>query len=214
MGPRLRELISIASAGLGVDGWTSPLLGAGGLRDRLVDFLGTVNGFYAFEGALHVLPAGAALRPGQRTLEEWNDPEPWRGAYGSLADGHLFFAEDAFGGQFSIRDEAVCTFDPETGDAEILATDLEGWADKILSDYAVLTGSPLGHDWQVRHGPLPIGQRLAPKLPFVLGGEFVVDNLFAVDAVEGMRMRGDLASQLRDRPDGATVRYHVIDGDA
>ena len=75
----------------------------------------------------------------------------------------------------------------------------------ILSDYSYRTGHPLAHDWQIRHGPLPAGQRLAPKVPFVVGGKFLVENLYATSDVEGMRFRGSVARQIREVPDGAQV---------
>lgn len=166
------------------------------------------NGFYAFEGALHVFPAGIVV--GEHSLEEWNSPSAWRSHYGDLAEDLLFFAEDVLGGQFAIGTAGVLTFDPETGDTQILARDVEGWAEQVLSDYEFLTAYPLAHGWQEHNGRVPVGRRLAPRTPFVLGGEFAASNLFAVDAVEGMRLRGDLASQLRDLPDGATVTYRVV----
>lgn len=63
----------------------------------------------------------------------------------------------------------------------------------------------------MRHGVLVEGQRLVPKLPFVAGGEFEVDNLYAADAVEGMRARGNLAVQIRDLPDGAQISYRIVE---
>jgi hypothetical protein len=105
------------------------------------------NGFFAFESALYVLPAAPAPE-GARTVQLRNDPDLWRAAYGSMTDGLFFFAEDAFGGQFALRDGGVVTFDPETGNIGEMASNLEGWADQLLRDYEMLTGFPLAHAWQ------------------------------------------------------------------
>jgi hypothetical protein len=43
-------------------------------------------------------------------------------------------------------------------------------------------------------------------VPFVLGGEFVLDNMYMADAVEGMRFRADIARQIKDLPDGAEIK--------
>ena len=86
----------------------------------------------------------------------------------------------------------------------MLAEDVQGWAAVILDDHDVLTGYSLAHEWQDRHGALPEGRRLLPKVPFVLGGDFAIGNLYCAGAVEGMRARASLATQLRDVPDGAT----------
>jgi hypothetical protein len=104
------------------------------------------SGFYAFESALHVLPAqscGAEIG-----LVDWNSEKLWIGQYQGLAEGSLFFAEDLFGVQFCIRPDGIYQFDPETAQANKLATSLEGWADAILRNYSQLTGYPFAHLWQ------------------------------------------------------------------
>ncbi|HEV8583056.1 MAG TPA: SMI1/KNR4 family protein [Thermoanaerobaculia bacterium] len=179
--------------------------GAAALRALLV----RKNGFYGFESALHVLPAGRG--EGVMDLATWNAPGLWRDAYGPLADGYLFFAEDVFGVQFAFRGAEVVTFDPETGEAEALARDLAAWAQAILEDYNYLTGHELAHEWQRRHGPLKAGERLLPKIPFVMGGPFALDNLYALDAVKGMRFRGDMAKKIHDLPDGSQVKLGTTD---
>ncbi|HLN16782.1 MAG TPA: hypothetical protein VK277_08540 [Acidimicrobiales bacterium] len=145
------------------------------------------------------------------SVQLWNDQDLWRSSYDGMADGLLFFAEDIFGGQFAFCSEGVVSFDPETGDVERIATDLESWADRVLADYQLLTGFPVAHSWQELHGQLPPGMRLVPKRPFVLGGEFGPANLYALDAAEGMRFRGELATQIRDLPEGASVSFKIVE---
>jgi hypothetical protein len=167
------------------------------------------NGFYAFEGALHVYSDGGA--PGEPGLVEWNADDLWKCEYQGMAKGLLCFAEDVFGMQFCLKDGGVSRFDPETGHVEAVASDPEHWAEMILGDHELWTGFRLAHDWQVKHGPLPIGSRLVPITPFVLGGEFTSKNLHALEAVKGMRYRASIAVQIRDLPDGASVNLRVID---
>jgi hypothetical protein len=209
LGPALDQLLKVASGPLSPISYGFHLPG-GNRFVELSDLLSVADGFYAFESALHVRPSGGAP-PRDFDLTDWNRPELWRSAYGSMADGHFFFAEDAFGGQFTIRDNHIHTFDPETGDSDELAPTLEDWAAAILANYEVLTGSPLAHEWQVRNGPLAIGKRLVPKTPFVLGGDFEVENLFALDAMESMRYRGEIAVQLAEVPDGSSVKLRVFE---
>jgi hypothetical protein len=205
----LERMLSLGGATLGDPATTTSLAAEGVGRVPGADALwGGRNGFYAMSSALLVRPVGGDVA-GVRSVATWNQPTLWRCAYGDLAADGWCFAEDAFGGQFSLHDDGVFAFDPETGARDRLADDLVGWAEALLDDAAVLTGYPLAHEWQVRHGPLPVGQRLVPTVPFVLGGSFDVDNLRALDEVQGMRLRGELAVQLRDLPDGATVRYGV-----
>jgi hypothetical protein len=182
---------------------------ADSLTDDLLRMRRQRNGFYALESALHVFPTHSS--PKETGLDDWNENALWRNAYKELADGCLFFAEDVFGGQFCIRNNLIYTFDPETGALDYLADDMEGWAKAIISDYEVLTGYPLARQWQHQNGQLPAKKRLLPKMPFVAGGEFKLDNLYLSDAVEGMRLRADLANQIKDLPDGAQIKFNITD---
>jgi len=90
-----------------------------------------------------------------------------------------------------------------------LAADIESWAQMVLNDYEVLTGYPLAHQWQKRNGPIAAGMRLLPKIPFVMGGEFSLDNLYVVNAIEGMRLRADIADKIKSLPNGTQVKYSL-----
>jgi hypothetical protein len=162
------------------------------------------NGFYAFEGALHVLPSASS--PQSIGLVEWNHPSLWRGAFPDMPSTSICFAQDIFGVQFCIDEYGVATFDPETGGIERICENIEQWAGLILSDCALWTGHPLAHEWQQQHGKLPNGMRLVPIIPFVLGGPFEVSNLHVLEAATSQRMRGEIAAQLKGLPDGTRVR--------
>lgn len=182
---------------------------AGRLGPQLLQLLWARNGFYAFESALHVFPLSDQTE--ELSLEMWNSSTLWRSAYGKLANGALFFAEDVFGAQFCMVDGSVFRFDPETGDKALLAATLDEWAGHLLSNHEEQTGWPLAHEWQQRFGPLQPRSRLVPKLPFVLGGEFTVANLHALDCVEAMRFYAKIAMQIRNVPDGGTIELRVVD---
>lgn len=175
------------------------------MQEQLLQLLRQRNGFYCFESALHVFPSGG----GSSSLEDWNSRSLWRHAYSELAEGYEFFAEDVFGNQFCLADEKVQLFDAETGAISVIASSLEHWACELLVDYDYLTGFPLAHQWQEANGPLIPGHRLLPKTPFVLGGKFELENLYSLDAVSGMCLRGELANQLRDLPEGTEVDFKV-----
>jgi hypothetical protein len=208
----LAQLLEISSRPL-IDGPIAdglPLLEPfGALGEELYELLSRRNGFYAFESALHVFPGG--LADGVLDLAAWNAEPTWRSEFGELAKRHLFFAEDVFGFQFCMAHDQICSFDSETGQIAPMARSLEEWSAKVLADFRVLTGQPLAHEWQLAHGPLAWGQRLAPRTPFVLGGDFVLENLYAANQIELMRFRGYLALQIKDLPDGAKVKLTVTD---
>jgi hypothetical protein len=204
----MEKLIGVASHALSTAHPVLPaglLELAGALAGELIELLERKNGFYAFESALHVMPAQSYAQ--ETGLADWNSEQLWIHEYQGLAKGLLFFAEDIFGGQFCIGNDGVYQFDPETGQIDRLANDLEGWADAILHDYAFLTGHPLAHEWQRVNGKIASGVRLVPKQPFVAGGEFSIENLYPLDAVSAMRLRASIAVQIQDLPDGAKIRF-------
>ncbi|MEM7227090.1 MAG: SMI1/KNR4 family protein [Pseudomonadota bacterium] len=212
MGARLDKLLQIASAQIGLEPMQSDfvLLPQTELGAQLAEILVLRNGFYAFESALHFFHLGASDHQ-VPDLIAWNGEDLWRGEYEDLAIGHYFFAEDIFGGQFSILGERICAFDPETGASEQMACSFEGWADRLLADWATLTGHGFAYDWQKQNGVLPAGCRLLPKVPFVLGGAYDLENLYVHDAVKGMQARGEIACQIRGLPDGTQIELKVTD---
>lgn len=180
---------------------------AGTLANPLLSLLRQRNGFYALESALHVFPSHS--KPQIIGLDKWNDQALWRSEFEGMADVCLFFAEDVFGGQFCIKDCKVHTFDPETGRLDYLADDIDAWASAIIDDYENLTGYRLAHAWQELHGELIANMRLLPKIPFVIGGEFALSNLYLSDAVVGMKLRADMAKQIKYLPDGAQIKLKI-----
>jgi hypothetical protein len=90
-----------------------------------------------------------------------------------------------------------------------VAATISEWAKAVVADPDVQVGRGLAVSWQRVHGPLAEGQRLVPVKPFVLGGDFALENLRSMTAVESMQYRADLASQLRGVPDGTVVELRV-----
>jgi hypothetical protein len=164
------------------------------------------NGFYAFESALHVFPLTSSVG---MSLEEWNADSLWRSGYQDMAEGLLFFAEDIFQNQFCLSAVGVLHFFAETGATAVMSHSIDGWAENVLADYESNTSWPLASKWQAENGPLPAGRRLMPKIPFFLGGEYSIENLWAGDPVKGMRFKADLALQTRKLPDGSAVKLII-----
>lgn len=181
----------------------------GHLGRELLAMLRLKNGFYSFESALQVFPAAGFTK--EETLNHWNSHALWKFEYEGLADGKLCFAQDTFGNQFCIFKDTIWLFDAETGDLEFRSNSLEGWAERVLSDYRLETGFPLLHDWQKAHGKIAKGTRLMPKIPFVLGGEYKLENLYSLNAISAMKSRGNLAKQIKCLPDGTKVKFTIID---
>lgn len=205
----IAKLLSIASDSLGPSGPLSETFASFGRHGQdLQALLNSKNGFFAFESALLVRPSDSSSGPA--SIETWNGAELWLDTYGGFEiPPLLFFGEDALGVQFALYAEGVACFDPETAELEHFSDSLEDWAKEILADPSMHTAHSLAHQWQASNGALPATQRLAPKTPFVLGGDYEIGNLVAYDEVRGMRVRGGLAEQLRDLPDGAEVTFKL-----
>jgi hypothetical protein len=207
-----QKLLSISSSKIcgtipQIDESTKNMLGS--LSNDFHNLLAIKNGFYAFESALHFFPA-TKIDQSIIDVNYWNLENLWRNEYSNSIKDHLFFAEDIFGGQFCVFNEKIHTFDPETEETEEIATNFDDWSKCVLDEYNYLTGFELAHEWQLKNGSIPVGKRLLPKVPFVLGGKFTVDNLYLLDSVTGMKVRGDLAQQIKNSPDGTKVTFKIV----
>lgn len=201
------QLLKVASNTIGPE---AEFRGQTGLLRALLDLLERRNGFYAFEGALLVRP-GSAMQSGVHDVRAWNEKELWKCSYEFDLPEVLFFSENIFGDQFGILNETIVSFEAETGEVSEFAQDLDAWAGRLLSESDYWTGHPLAHQWQKINGPLPIGCRLMTKQPFVLGGDFAVENLVAYEEAKGMKVRGFLATQIQDVPDGGKIEFELTD---
>jgi hypothetical protein len=177
------------------------------LEQELCSLLADKNGFFSFESALVVRPLDYEHQP--LGVLQWNHSTLWRAEYKTDLGESVFFAEDVFGIQFCIQGDSIQSFDPETGRFTKLADTLEDWARWILENHTLRTGWPLAHQWQAQHGSLQPGIRLLPKVPFVCGGQFSVENLYELNDVEGMRFRASLANQLIGVPEGTQIVFKI-----
>jgi len=156
------------------------------------------NGFVAFESALWVLPSDE--------LGKWNSGSSWRSLY-NLPTEATCFASDLFGNQFVSLDDRVLTLEAETGEVDAFADSFEEWAARILDDLELHTGHRIAYAWQGARGVLRQDERVAPRVPFVLGGNYEVGNLSAMTASALMWRYGRFARSLKNLPDGARVSF-------
>ena len=171
------------------------------LPSMLTSIYECCNGLIACEGALLIRPLNPVVEI--YDLEEWNRKPLWKDKYSFIDLAPVcFFAENAFGEQWGVIDDKIVFFDPETGELSLFAENIDDWAKIILDDYEYHTAWPLMHDWQVDNGAIGYGYRLIPIKPFVMEGEFAVDNLHSVKDVDGMLYRGDIAVQLYNSEHG------------
>jgi len=201
----LDDLLTRAQGVLGQNAQVD--FGVGGPYGELAQLLSRRNGFTLFGSAVQVYRAGTAGAGPE--LGEWNTGELWKNTYAGLADEVFCFGQDVLGTQFGLLDNQVVVFDPETADVEVIGNSLHDWAAWLLSDPQVNATVGLTVDWERTHGRLTPDQRLLPLRFLVLGGELELENLVVKDAAEAMRIRGPIAQQLHDLPDGAEIHLDV-----
>lgn len=175
---------------------------------ELSSLLTRVNSFFAFDAGVQVFHAGdEGLGP---DLMAWNGAELWKQTYGGLAEDYFCFAQDVLGTQFAVVGGAtVVAVDPETARATTIGDSLDAWSAWLFEDPAVHATANLAYAWQEENGPLEADQRLLPLRFFVTGGGYDFDNLVVQEAAQAMRIRGPIAQQVHDLPDGAHIRLHV-----
>lgn len=177
---------------------TGPLAELGAMISR-------INGFFLFDAGVQVFRVGdQGLGP---DLLEWNGDEAWKATYDGLADDLFCFGQDIFGTQFAIiGGEEVVAFNPETAEVTTLGASLDDWAAWLLADEDVNGAASFAYAYQRERGALDPAERLVPLTFFVTGGGYDFDNFVVREAALAMRIRGPIAQQVHDLPEGATFR--------
>jgi hypothetical protein len=177
--------------------------------DCLAPLYQAFNGGYFFDRALEVFPIGTSH---YTEIRQWNDAAGWRKDFDQDLNGIVFFAHDLFCFQYGVLAGAVVRLNYETGEVESLAPDLQAFLELFLGDCDYYSGFSLLEDWEEENGPLPMGQRLFAKKPFVLGGDWEVCNLWASAPLPVLSFRAFIAKHIKGKPDGTKVSINLPDG--
>lgn len=163
------------------------------------------NGFYAFNGLLHVL--GACTSPPNHSLLTWNDPTGWRSAWGVTLEGLVFFAQNAFGDQFGYRAGKIVRLKALEGVVMASHASLDEFLQAALLDPET-TLSQRAFDACVRaHGALPHGGHFAPE-----GGAYNPDvgieaaRMGVVPTRDSMEMKAAAAANVVRRRSSMSMR--------
>lgn len=165
------------------------------------------NGFWAGYSALHVLPFDLRVEPSLHLNEALAKPVS---RYQSL-NKPIVFAFDACGMPFIFDTDRFAHLNYETGELVSMGTTLDEWAQKLVQDFSKFTAWPLVEAWQNKNGALPVGKRLFPTRPFIMGGQYDASNLNAVEILDGFGAASEIYLQTKDLPDGSKVRIVVAD---
>jgi len=152
------------------------------------------NGFFAFVGALHIFSYDEYKKIADILKKN------------ALYDKECFyFGEDIFGNLFCEKNGKYYLLDIETGSYEFISDDLEAWAKTILDNYNYYTGYQLAYEWQKKNRKLKDNERLIPKIFFVLGGDFKIDNLYPMDRLDALNLRLDFYNKLKNLSDNDKI---------
>ncbi|TDQ05299.1 SMI1/KNR4 family protein [Labedaea rhizosphaerae] len=176
---------------------------------ELARLLSAMNGFFAYNAGVHVFRAGDE-GAGYDVLN-WNSTQLWKSHYQGLADDFFCFGQDILGTQFAVHQDQVVAFDPEDATYKVIGPTLGDWAAWLAKDQDVNATNGLAHAWQKTNGALAPHERLLPRQLIILGGEVAFDNLIVSDAAKAMRVRGPIAKQIHDVPDGTRIRIEVTE---
>ena len=131
--------------------------------------------------------------------------------YGEMIAGLESFGQDLFGNQFcfDISLHKIVFFNTETGKREVIASDFENWLAVLFKHFNYYIGPALLKDWQISN-QLGFNQRLCPKIPFVGGGEFSINNLLAGTFPDYIKAYLNIAKQVYHLPEGTRVKIEIL----
>lgn len=115
------------------------------------------------------------------------------------------FASDAFGDLFVVHGSGVARIATESGEVDETWPDLQSWARDTQNNPDEIVGENFLKEWEKVNGPLPEGHRLTPKMPFIFGGSYELDNIVSLPFPDILRFRADIVRQTHDLPDGARI---------
>lgn len=131
--------------------------------------------------------------------------------YGAMIEGFQCFGCDIFANQFAFKDGLVFTINIETGDTKYVADSFKSFWELVYTDYDLITGRSIMNAWEDKYSTIEMGNRLTPKIPFVIGGEYSPENIYQSEIKSILGFNASLAKQIRDLPDGTPVQLEVVD---
>ena len=171
-------------------------------------FLKNFNGGFFFNNALQFY----AINSAEKIFCLKNINELITNLYKKLGDELFYFGQDIFGNQYAFNNNnEVVLFNIESAEKEHIAYSFKEFIDTLLEDTDYYTGESLILEWKSLHSDLKLNERLCPKKPFVLGGDFDISNLYNLNISKNLEYNSSIAIQIHELPDGTPIRYKIID---
>jgi hypothetical protein len=193
--------------------WSGPPIDDREMLPRLPPELGAAleerNGCLAWRGAFHV--RGACRQPewhGLRSALE--GPDAFCRLYPEVREDDVPWAEDGFGDQLLVRSGRVLRLFAETGELEPRAESVEQFLDQLLADPTSALGFEPVDVLGPAGGMLEPGRLLSVYPPFCTAEAATGVSIRPIETLERRRWLARFAAQLRNLPDGASVRIDPI----
>jgi hypothetical protein len=179
-----------------------------GILNEIANILGQSNGFALWGGAFIFLPSGSA--DDVPTIEEFNG-HAWKGIYQDDVRRTVFFAMDVFGFPFGVLDNNIVWMNPETGELHRITKSVRRFLEMVNTEPEHMIGFQAHVDWFDRGQTYEIGQRLAPKVPFVLGGGKSIADFYATDIIERADFNAFIYAKTKNMPDRTRIKFEDAD---
>lgn len=181
------------------------------IQDKyFLDFLEIVNGGYFYNNSFHIYGISEKLDfHDLRFMDNF-----FHESYQEIVKGMKFFAEDVFGNPFAFLNNKVYLFTIETAEIECLAENFKDFIKLLYEDLDYLTGITLAAELsQNDNKSLTKGKRLSAKQPFIIGGEYKLNNLYLKDFKKNITYNSSIAKQVYNVPDGTKIKIVTKDND-
>lgn len=150
------------------------------------------NGFIAFENTFRIYNIDTIEIVNKFVLPE-------------LKGEMLFFGDNSLGDGFCLKNGWFYKYDFETGELEFMGEDLNEFSKSLLLNYNYYTGYTLAKEWMNINGGLSFDKILMPRIPFILGGEYSVQNLVLYSRNDGFKKKMNLCKKISCFNDGEEV---------
>jgi hypothetical protein len=191
--------------------WVGPRIDDAPVLDELPGdlsaLLSQVNGFVLRGGALHV--RGAVSTPAWHSVRRyWTGEHALARMYGHILPSDVPFAQDCVGDQFFLREGRVWKLSAESDEAKGIELTLFAFLEACAADpMTLLSPRPLiafREDGMELHP----GQLLHVYPPYVMSTDSD-RSVRAIPAEEVILVHARLAAEIRDLPDGTSIRIVV-----
>lgn len=136
--------------------------------------------------------------------------ETFKREYKGLFNRLVAFAQDVFGNQFAFNtlENCIVLFNIETAEQRIIADSFEDWLVMIEEDLDYLAGLSYARKWKKYHN-LGLDQRILPEVPFVIGGEYSLENFDISTFPYYISYNAQLAKQIFNLKDGENIELVI-----